>query len=283
MEMTTRKQMTMTKLIASNGAKELARNLHLSDEQIMKANSAALALSSNPALAKCDNFSKLKYCYEISRFNFSRDDCMYPVAYGNSIQAQIGYKGFKELALRSGEYEDIKTRKVHECDHIEIDEDTGDIYVKFEKDYNKSRMSKTIGYYAFAIGKNGKITNTIFWTKEDCEKHGKTYSKTYNSLWGKNEYSFDKMAMKTVTKQLTNELKTTPLLEQAKKLDGYVYGAGYADNPQNHKVVKSEVDTIFDNTINEDTGEVVENINPTPEEIAMADIKAQIVDKNDNI
>lgn len=278
MEMVNKKQMTMTQLIASNQAKELGKNLHLSDEQIMKANSAALALSTNSALRNCDIFSKLKYCYEVARYNFSRDDCVYPVPYGNSIQAQIGYKGFKELALRSGEYEDIKTRKVYSCDHIERDEDTGDIYVKFEKDYNKTKGASCIGYYAFAIGKNGKITNTVYWPKEDCEKHGKTYSKTYNSLWTASEFQFDKMAMKTVTKQLTNELKTNPQLEQAKKLDGYVYGAGYADNPLNRKVVKSEVDTIFDNVVNEDTGEVID-AEQTPEELAMADIKAQIVEK----
>ena len=90
------------------------------------------------------------------------------------------------------------------------------------------------------------------------------------------------MALKTVVKQLTNELKMTPKLEQALKQDGYVYGQGYADNPKAHEKVVSEVDEMFERALNEDevveetdTGEIVEE-EVSPEMLATADIREQI-------
>lgn len=259
MEMKKTNKLTVSQALASNGVKALQNNLHLTNEQIMKANSAALTLASNPVLRNCDAMSIIKYTLEVARHNFSRDDCSYPVAYGNSIQMQISYKGFRELSLKSGKYYDVNATKVYDCDCIKRDRLTGKIKVEFEEDYQKTTNAEVIGYYAYALDKDTKeVCNSVFWTKKQCENHGKTYSKTYNSLWGKNEYSFDKMALKTVLKQLTNELETTPALELAKKQDGYVYGEGYADNPQNKRLVKSEVDEIFDATLNEETGEVIE-------------------------
>ncbi len=245
-------------LIASRGAKELAGSLQLTPSQIQKANSAALTLSTNSMLRSCSPASILKYVYEVARYDFSRDDCVYPVPYGNSIQAQMGYKGFRELALKSGAYYDVNAVKVYDCDKIKRDRDTGKIKIEFEEDYTKTLKAKVIGYYAYAQAKEDKeIVNSVFWSKEMCEKHGKAYSKTFNSLWGKNEYSFDKMALKTVLKQLCNELKTTPELESAKKIDGYVYGQGYADNPQNKKLETSNFDKEFDAVVKENL--VVEN------------------------
>ncbi len=248
----TKTNVKISDLIASKGAKELAGSLQLTPVQIQKANSAALTLSTNSMLRNCAPASILKYVYEVARYNFSRDDCVYPVPYGNSIQAQIGYKGFRELALKSGAYLDVNAQVVKECDTIKRDATTGKVKVIFEEDFDKAENSKIRGYYAFAQDKEtGDIINSVYWSKKKCEEHGKMFSKTYNSLWGKNEYSFNKMALKTVLKQLCNELKTTPELESAKKLDGYVYGQGYSDNPQNKKLETSTFDNAFDNVFEE--------------------------------
>lgn len=284
-------------LIVSKGARELAGSLQLTQSQIQKANSAALTLSTNPAFKNCSPASILKYVYEVARYDFSRDDCVYPVPYGNSIQAQIGYKGFRELALKSGEYYDINYSKVYDCDKIKRDRITGKIKVEFEEDYNKTLSAKCVGYYAYALDKEtGEVCNSVYWTKEQCVNHGKTYSKTYNTTWNKSEYQFDKMASKTVIKQLTNELKTTPELESAKKLDGYVYGEGYADNPQNKKLETSNFDKEFDNaleetlngedTIDVETGEIkevpAEESEPTKEYLDNADIREQLEKQTKN-
>ena len=287
MEITQRtSKLTVSQALASKGIQALQDDMHLTNDQKLKVASTSLTLASNPNLKGCDGASIVKYVLEVLRYNFSRPDCSFPVPYGNSIQMQISYKGFRELALQSGAYYDVGATKVYDCDHIKRDRMTGRIEVEFEEDYTKTINAKVVGYYAYALDKETKeVCNSVFWTKEQCEHHGKTYSKTYSSLWGKNDYSFDKMALKTVIKQLTGELKTTPQLEQARKQDGYVYGEGYADNPQSKNKVVSEIDEVFDKALDEDTGEIVENEpdpidEQSPEMLATADLREQLANKN---
>lgn len=262
----TKPRATVTQLLNSNATKVLAQNLCLTQQQIQKANSAALALSTNPTLRNCEPTSIIKFVYEVARNNFTRDDCVYPVPYNNTIQAQVGYKGFREKAMQSGKYLDINCTKVYSCDKIKRDINTGKPYVEFETDYNKTKNASTIGYYAYAISKETReICNSLYWTKAECETHGKAYSKTYNTLWGRDERSFDKMAMKTVIKQLCNELDSTPLLEELKKQDGYVYGEGYSDNPRNSTNKLSEVDNAFNEILEQE--EIIDN-EPLEEEKA---------------
>lgn len=226
----------MSVVIASNAVKELGKNLCLSQEQLLRANSMAIQLSTDSKLSKCDPTSIIKYCYEIIRYNFTRDDCAYPVPYGDKIQAQIGYKGFRELAMRSQKYNQISCSEVKECDKVSRNPLTGEIEVEFNEDYLTASTSPTIGFYAFAITKEGDLSNKLFMSKEDVEKHGKRYSKTYNSLWADKDFGFVKMAKKTVIKQLCNELDQTPELKEAMLNDQVVYGIDeelnrYEDNP----------------------------------------------------
>lgn len=260
-------QPNMSVILASKGAKDLGQNLNLTSEQLMKANSTALALSSNPTLRNCDRFSILKYCYETARYNFSREDCIYPVPYGNSIQAQLGYKGLRELVLRSGKYNEVNCSLVYSCDSVYRDEETGKIKVSFNKDYTKITGAKIIGYYAYAVDTKGEVVNTLFWSKEQAQEHGKQYSKTYNSLWGKDDVSFNKMAKKTLIKQLCSELSTTPEISNAISQDGYVYATakqqgGYVDNPNNFTNTERAIDKVLMDETNadKDTGEVVDEV-----------------------
>lgn len=218
--------------------KELATNLNLSQAQIQKANASALQLSLKPELQACDPHSLIRYCYETARFNFVRDDAIYPVPYGNEVQAQIGYKGFRELAMRSGKYDDINASKVYDCDKIYRDRESGEIKVEFNEDYKAIAKAQIVGYLAYARSKDGRITNTYFMTKEELEAHGKKYSKSYNnskSVWKEN---FDKMAMKTTIKQLCQMLDQTPELQDAMRMDQIIMNQDlsrkneYLDNPE---------------------------------------------------
>lgn len=246
-----KKQPTMSTILASKGIAELGKSLCLNEKQLMKARSSALTLSSDPKLSKCDPFSLVKYCFEIARYNFTRDDCAYPVPYGNKVQAQIGYKGFRELAMESGKYDEITCSEVYSCDKVVRDRETGQIKVEFNEDYTATTKAELIGFFAFARTKAGKVSNSIFWTKEQCEKHGKHYSKTYNSVWGDKEFGFVKMAKKTVIKQLCQELDQTPQLQNAIMHDQIVFGGkgeqdSYLDNPV---IELSERKTTVSNSI----------------------------------
>ena len=237
-------QPKMSVILASSAVKTLGEEiLCLSQEQIMKAKSSALSLSSNPTLSKCDQFSLIKYCFEMARYNFSREDCAYPVPYGNKVQAQIGYKGFREIAMRSNKYNNIDASIVYDCDKVKRNRQSGAIEVEFEEDVSKLGKAKPIGYFAYAINKNNELVNSVYMSKEQCEHHGRIYSKTYNSTWGKDENTFNKMCMKTVIKQLCGKLDATPELERLIAQDQIVYGKKgetneYSDNPLNEEFIK---------------------------------------------
>ena len=234
----TSKKPTMSAILASNGIKELANSLSHTPKQINKAKGAALALSSNPNLSKCDPFSLVKYCYEIARYDFSRDDCVYPVPYYDShtgstkVQAQIGFRGFRELAYQSGLYSEINASVVYSDDKVRRDRETGEIVVEFSES-PEAMDGAVVGYFAFAKDKQGKLISSVYMSKAKMDKHRDTYSKSKSGPW---TTSYEKMALKTVIKQLCGQISTSPLLNDAIKLDQSVIGGKdetdkYLDNP----------------------------------------------------
>lgn len=231
------KKQSIMGLIASNGVKALAQDLHLSNRQIEKANSSVLDLSQRDNLKSCNPASLVRYVYTIARYDFSRDDCCYPVPYGSTVQAQISYQGYRELAMRTGRYSKIDVVEVYDYDDIETSK-YGEPIVNFNKNYLARKQAKVIGYYAYCLDKSEKLIKSVFWTKEECEKHGRKYSKAYDSIWGKEE-TFAKMAKKTVLKQLLKDVDTSELLNDT-KIDQMVMSSDfkkentYADNPINN-------------------------------------------------
>lgn len=235
---------SVANIIKSNGIVSLSKSLQLTQNQVAKATSKAMLLEASPTLKNCDKNSIVKFCFETARYDFIDDDSVYAVPYGNSIQVQIGYKGYIELCMRSGRYERINCVKVLDCDSILVDENTSDVYVKFETDYKKRKAGKTIGYYAFAILVGGHKMLTSFMFNEEAEDWGKTYSKTYNSTWGKNAHMFDKMAMKTSIKILCKSLPKNELVSSLTEIDQAVIHPNgiidYADNPQTDNTKPNE-------------------------------------------
>lgn len=119
-------------------------------------------------------------------------------------QFQIGYKGFTQLAIRSGQFKTINVRDVREGEYLGEDFISGEM--RFKEVAN--RINKpVIGYVAFFRLING-FEKMLYMTKSDAEIFAITYSQSYastekwikeQSLWAK---SFDKMAKKTVLKGL---------------------------------------------------------------------------------
>lgn len=160
---------------------------------------------------------------------------------GEVCQFQMGYKGFIQLAQRSGEYEIINAREVKEGEIKNIDYLTGEIEFNWIADLAERKKAKTVGYVAYFRLLSG-FRKTLYMTVEELEAHAKKYSKNY-AKYGKGLWkdSFDEMAQKTVLKLLLS--KFGPMNTQLQKaiVEDQKIDGEYEDNPQ-HKPELSEED-----------------------------------------
>lgn len=115
-------------------------------------------------------------------------------------QFQMMWRGFVQLAQRSGQYRTLNTTEVYEGEIKKQNRFTGEI--EFDPDGRKS--DKIIGYVAYMSLLNG-FEKYFYMSREECEKHAKRYSKTYQKGYGKWKDDFDAMAKKTVLKLLISK------------------------------------------------------------------------------
>jgi recombination protein RecT len=150
------------------------------------------------------------------------------VPFKGQAQFQIGYKGFVELAQRSGRYKSINAIEVYENQYNAFNALTEQI----DADFSVDGTGKVVGYAAHFELLNG-FTKTVFWSREKVEQHAKRFSKSFaNGPW---KTDFDAMAKKTVLKYtlsnwgiLSIEMQTAHLADQAVIPEDGKYQ--YADN-----------------------------------------------------
>ena len=108
----------------------------------------------------------------------------YVVPYGNAASFQMGYKGFVQLAQRSGQFKTLTDFKVPCGTLVNWDPTTETL----EIDYDKEVEGPPDGYGCYFKLLNG-FEKRVFWTREQVEAHGKQYSKSYgrnSSPWKQN-------------------------------------------------------------------------------------------------
>jgi hypothetical protein len=174
-------------------------------------------------------------------------------------QFQMGYKGFIQLAIRSGQYKTINTCEVREGE-IKRNKFTG--HIEF---LGENPDGEVIGYLAYIELLNG-FQQSLYMSIEQVQYHAKKFSKTFNSydsVWRKD---FDAMAKKTVLKLLLNRYGVLSVeMQNAIEKDQTDSHGQYIDNPQNSRTV---IDT-----------EVITQEEPT-EEIPTTEQKTEELDFN---
>lgn len=123
----------------------------------------------------------------------------YIVPYKGSAQFQLGYKGYIQLAQRSGQYVDIGAKTVYEGE-LEYENRLLD---KFR--FGERTGDKVIGYLAYFRLTNG-FEKMLFMTLDEMQAHAKKYSQNYKGgtdKWGIAD--FNVMAEKTVLKRLLSK------------------------------------------------------------------------------
>lgn len=152
------------------------------------------------------------------------------IPYKDQAQLQIMVKGFKQLAIRSGQFEILNYGDVREGEVGVRDRESGEIQFNWiENDEERSKLP-IIGYFAYYRLKNG-YSKRLYMSQFEIKEHAKKFSQTYRSGKGVWFDNYEAMAKKTVVKLLlsSGEAPLSPQLQQAIKEDQSVDGA-YIDN-----------------------------------------------------
>lgn len=144
-------------------------------------------------------------------------------------QLQIGWKGFVQLGMRSGQYRLINATDVREGEIKKIDHLSGEIKFKWAEE-NREKLP-VVGYVSFFKLKNG-FKKMYYMTSDELKAHGVRYSQTMKKGFGLWVDDFDAMASKTVIKLLiskfgpmTSDMETAQIRDQAVAIDQdeYIY------------------------------------------------------------
>ena len=167
------------------------------------------AVTNNEALQKCDPQSIVSGALLGESLNLSPSPQLghyYLVPYGNKATFQLGYKGFLQLAERTGNYRKIIAQPIKEGELISYNPLEEELKINPILDDNVRENTKTIGYYAMFEYING-FRKVIYWSREKMERHAEKYSKGYQAKKGYTfwEKDFDSMACKTMLRQLISK------------------------------------------------------------------------------
>lgn len=176
----------------------------------------------------------------------------YIVPYKGAAQFQLGYKGYIQLAQRSGQYVDIGAKTVFEGE-LEYENRLLD---KFK--FGERTGDKVIGYLAYFRLTNG-FEKMLFMELNEMIAHAKKYSKSYSGgteKWGLAE--FDVMAEKTVLKRLLSKYGPLSIesiqMSQALSNDGGVISMN-KDGDFDVNFDGETIDAEYEETVEEHSGD----------------------------
>lgn len=187
------------------------------------------ATTVNPTLQECTNSSilsaallgeslKLSPSPQLGHYYFVpysektayKDENGQPI-YIKNAQFQLGYKGYIQLAIRSGQYKKLNVLAIKEGELEYFDPLNEEIKINLRVDsWDERESAPTVGYYAFFELVNG-FRKAIYWSKGQMDSHATTYSPGYAAdkrkgtkytFWSKD---FDGMAYKTMLRQLISK------------------------------------------------------------------------------
>lgn len=193
------------------------------------------AVQTTPALQECTNNSILNAALLGEALNLSPSPQLgqfYMVPFDNKkknckeAQFQLGYKGYIQLAVRSGYYKKLNVIAIKQGELVHYNPLDEEIEVNLIEDDILREETPTEGYYAMFEYENG-FRKTLYWSKKKMLAHAEKYSFAfykngggkslelleqnkipekdmwkYSSFWFKD---FDGMAMKTMLRQLISK------------------------------------------------------------------------------
>ena len=229
------KQVKFTSFMSQEGTKKLINNALGSMNAQRFISSIISAVTTNPALEECTHKSilagallgeslKLSPSPQLGQYYlvpFKKKDKKGTVIEVNA-QFILGAKGYKQLAMRTGQYLDIDVISVKEGEYKGRDPFSGKQRFSFFEDDDKRDQLPTIGYMAYFELLNG-FRKQVYWTKQKMMSHADKYSAAFdaskyedfiagripqNELWKYSSYwytDFEGMAHKTLIRHLISQ------------------------------------------------------------------------------
>lgn len=242
------------------------------------------AVNNNPQLQECTNQSILSAALLGESLNLSPSPQLgqyYMVPFkdknnGMVAQFQLGYKGYTQLAIRSGQYKKLNVLAIKEGELVRYDPLNEEIEVNLIEDEEEREKAKTIGYYAMFEYING-FRKTLYWSKKKMQEHAKKYSQGYasdlrnNRAWTFWSKDFDAMAYKTMLRQLISKWGIMSI-DMVTAIDGDMGVVSY-DQDGNRAVeyVDNDEDVVAEQGADTVTDVIGETTDPAPAPAAAPD------------
>lgn len=177
-------------------------------------------IGDTPALQQCDPALVVKEALKAAALDLPINKNLgfaYVIPYREKGKAkpqfQMGYRGYVQLAIRTGQYKHLNAGMVYEGEEMVEDRIKGTIQIFGEK-----TSDKVVGYFAYMQLING-FEKAVGWTKEQVQKHAKRFSKSYSGGSSPWKTDFDPMAQKTMLLQLVKYMPMTIEMSSAMAAD----------------------------------------------------------------
>lgn len=199
--------------------------------------------NSNKLLGECDPIKLYNCCLMAAALKLPFNQNLgqaYIVPFKGEPQLQIGWKGFIQLAQRSGQFKRINCSDVREGEIVKRDRLTGEIEFDWLDDAEREKK-QVIGYVAYFELLNG-YQQTLYMSKAEVEAHAKKYSQTYKQGFGVWKDNFDAMARKTLIKRILNQFAPLSVdMAKAMEYDQADANGRYPDNTDHVEIVDAEI------------------------------------------
>lgn len=216
MQQTAARRPTFSAMISTAGYQKLINNTLKDPKKAARfVASITSAVAINPALQECDPATILSGALLGESLGLSPSPQLgqyYLVPFRNTkkgttdAQFQMGYKGYVQLALRSGYYKSLNVMSVKAGELKRWNPLTEEIDIDLMTDELAREKAASVGYVAMFEYLNG-FRKILYWSREKMEAHALRYSKGYAAKKGYTfwEKDFDGMAYKTMLRQLISK------------------------------------------------------------------------------
>lgn len=167
-------------------------------------------------------------------------------------QFQIGYKGYIQMAQRSGKYKALNAGILYEGMEVKRDFLRGTFEI-----IGEPKSDKVLGYFAYFQLLNG-YEKAVYMTKDEVTEHAKRYSQAYGSDYSPWKKQFDEMAQKTVIKKLLSKygVLTTEFQDAVKEEEDREVLRATENNAMLEMTASDEEEETIE--VDPETGEVIE-------------------------